>query len=88
VVFVGSVAVVFKIVPEEAGALPAILEEIKKIVPSIQKTSEEDIGFGIKALMVTIVMPDGPDAFGFEEKLNTLPGVSRAELISADRIGV
>jgi len=82
----GSVAVVFKIVPEDPAQLSAIHEEVKKIVPMIQKTEEEDIGFGIKALQISVVMPDGPGSFELEEKLNAITGVSRAEIISVDRL--
>ena len=51
-------------------------------LPGIQDIREEPIGFGLKALkLVAIINDAGGETDAIEGKLNTIPGVERAEIV-------
>ena len=55
---------------------------LKEKLPGIQDIKEEPIGFGLKALKFAVIVNDaGGETDAIEGKLNTIPGVERAEII-------
>ena len=82
----GEVAVEIKIMPEDM----AKFEDIKKAVASQlrpAKMSEQPVAFGIVAIMVTCIIPDGEGGSDkLEQMANAIPGVSQAEVVSVDRL--
>lgn len=74
----GDVMVTAKIYAEDPSKFDSIKEEIAKI-GKLQDSRLEDVGFGMKALKVLIVMPDNAGG-DVEEKLKAIPGVSQAQV--------
>lgn len=80
----GSVAVTFRIMPEEADA---DLEAIKALVRqalngSLRDLKEEPVAFGLKAIVAIAVVADaagGSDRL--EQSLAAIPGVGSVETI-------
>ncbi len=79
----GSVAVIVRVMPESPEIdLEKLKSALKQKLPSIQDIQEEPIGFGLKALkLVAIVNDAGGETDAIEGKLNTIPGVERAEIV-------
>lgn len=82
----GQVAVVLKIMPEDM----AKFEQLKKDALAMlhpYKMEEQPIAFGIVALSLTFVIPDGAGgADALEEKAAAIPNVSGVEVVSMDRL--
>lgn len=80
----GDILLELKVFPAEG----ANTEELKKRIEeniSIRGIREEPIAFGLKALVVTIVVPEeGGNAE--EEKLKKLEGVGETETIRATKL--
>ena len=74
----GDVMVTAKIYSEDPSKFDSIKEEIAKI-GRLQDSRLEDVGFGMKALKVLIVMPDNAGG-DVEEKLKAISGVSQAQV--------
>lgn len=80
----GDVCVVFKILPEDSDINIESLE--RKIVDSVKpicevnKVSVEDIGFGIKALKVQVVVPDEEGKIDkVEQTISSISGVGQVD---------
>lgn len=79
----GSVAVIVRVMPESPEIdLETLKKALKQKLPGLQDIQEEPIGFGLKALkLVAIVNDAGGETDAIEGKLNTIPGVERAEIV-------
>ncbi|MGI0149214.1 MAG: elongation factor 1-beta [Thermoplasmata archaeon] len=80
----GSVAVTFRIMPEDAEAdLEAIEARVRKALgESLRDLKEEPVAFGLKAIIVIAVVSDaagGSDPL--EQSLAAVPGVGSVETI-------
>jgi len=82
----GSVAVTFRIMPEEAdGFEPMKTELLSKTRP--MKSEEKEIGFGLKAIYATYVIPDGEGgADKLEEMIREIKGVGQVDVEGMDRL--
>lgn len=81
----GEVAVIMRIYPESTEKLESVKKAVGEIV-SIKKSSEEEIAFGLKALVITFVMGDDSGLDALEEKIAALPDVSQVQVLGMDRI--
>jgi len=79
-----KVSVTLKVFPEDPSALHGLKAAIGKIV-AIQETKEEDIGFGVKALVIRFLMDEGGGVDAIEEKIGAIEGVSQVQVTSVDR---
>ena len=79
----GGVAVIVRVMPESPEIdLEKLKSALKQKLPGIQDIQEEPIGFGLKALKLVAVVNDaGGETDAIEGKLNTIPGVERAEIV-------
>jgi len=85
----GEVGIVVKIMPEGMEIdLEKLKEKVKEVVPEgikITKTDVTPIAFGLKALLVEMIMKDeSPDEL--IEKISGIEGVSRAEIEKVGRL--
>lgn len=84
-------ALKIKILPDSPEADLKILEEkAKEIVEKFEnaklhKTEQEEIAFGLKALILTIAWPEHLEQYLLEEKLKTLEHVDSVEVIDFRR---
>lgn len=81
----GKVAVTIKVYPED----PEKLENVKKAVSEIVevvKCTEEEIGFGLKAAIITFIMEDAGGLDEIEEKIGALEDVSQVQVSGMDRV--
>ena len=87
----GAILVVYKVFPEDiVPSFDPLKEKIKAILPessSIEGWGEEEVAFGLKALLVQVRFPE--DKMGvveeFETALAKIPGVSQAEAFNIRR---
>ena len=79
----GNVAVIVRVIPESPEIdLEKLKSALRQKLPGIQDIREEPIGFGLKALkLVAIINDTGGETDAIEGKLNTIPGVERAEIV-------
>jgi elongation factor 1-beta len=79
----GSVAVIVRVMPESPEVdLEKLKRALKEKLPGIQDIQEEPIGFGLKAIKLAAIVNDaGGETDAIEGKLNTIPGVERAEIV-------
>jgi elongation factor 1-beta len=79
----GSVAVILRVMPESPEVdLEKLKKALKEKLPGIQDIKEEPIGFGLRALKLAAVVNDaGGETDAIEGKLNSIPGVERAEIV-------
>ncbi len=79
----GNVAVIVRVMPESPEIdLEKLKSALRQKLPGIQDIREEPIGFGLKALkLVAIINDAGGETDAIEGKLNTIPGVERAEIV-------
>ena len=80
-----EVAVSMKIFLEDQGKMEETLAELGKIV-KVTNHKTEDIGFGIKALKIIFLMPDGGGVDEIEEKIAAVPNVSQAQVEEVSRL--
>jgi len=79
----GNNAVEIKIMPESSET---DLEEIKKAIPKKLpqakniNISEQEIAFGLKAVVVNLAYPETSDSDEIENLLQEIPGVSSAKI--------
>ena len=79
-----KVSVVLKVFPEDPSGLQALKAAISKIV-DIQETKEEEIGFGVKALVIRFLADEAGGVDTIEEKIGAIEGVSQVQVTSVDR---
>lgn len=89
----GEVMVTLKVMPEDMeffdGLKTAIMETLKNKTGGMVKSckiGEMDVAFGMKAITVLFVMPDGDGVQKIEEQIAALPHVSSSDTESVDRI--
>ncbi len=81
-----NVSATLKIFMEDSEKMDSIKEEMEKIA-KVQRFWEEEVGFGIKALKVSILMNDSEGGMDeFEEKVAQIEGVSQIEVEEVGRI--
>jgi elongation factor 1-beta len=79
----GEVSMTIRIMPDDAGMdMEKLKESVVKVLPDYAKlvgTEEKPIAFGLKALLVKIIMPDqSPDEL--IDKISTVEHVENAEI--------
>ena len=80
----GSVAVTYRIMPEDASSdLAPIKEGVRKAVGSaLRGMQEKDVAFGLKAILALAVVEDASgQAEKLEAALGQIPGVGSVEAI-------
>lgn len=80
-----KVSVTIKIFPEDPSGLEAIREAASGMV-QVSESREEDIGFGVKALIIRFLMDEDAGVDAVEEKLAGIQGVSQVQVTSVDRV--
>lgn len=82
----GKVAVEMKILPENMDDFEGLKKKVfDALAPS--KISEMPVAFGIKAIILVIIMDDAPGGSDLlEEKASKINGVSQVEVTSVDRL--
>lgn len=83
-------ALKIKIMPESLDiSLDSLKKEVEEKVPKlggkISSLNEEDIAFGLKALIVTIAWPEDKETGMVEAELAGIEGVSSAQIIDYRR---
>ncbi len=81
----GDVAIILKVMPESPDVdLEKVKAAIKEKYPGTQDIVEEPIGFGLVAIKVAIVIPDGSAGASDEAEaiLASIEGVQSAEIVS------
>jgi translation elongation factor aEF-1 beta len=79
-----KVSVTLKVFPEDPSGLKALKAAVGKVV-DIQEAKEEDIGFGVKALVIRFLTDEGGGVDAIEEKIGAMEGVSQVQVTSVDR---
>jgi translation elongation factor aEF-1 beta len=89
----GEVMVTLKVMPEDMAFFDelklAIMNTLKNNTGGLVKSAkigEQDVAFGMKALSVMFVIPDGDGAQKTEEQIAALPHVSSCDTESVDRL--
>ena len=89
----GEVAVTMRVMPNDMegfdGLKKIILETLRDGTGGAVKSakiSEMDIAFGMKAIVVLFIMPDGGGIGAIEQKITSLPNVSSCEIEGMDRM--
>ena len=83
----GVIVATIKVMPEGTEVDLNDLESKIKKIRNVNKIEQVPIAFGLKALMVTVLLPEaegGTDPI--EEKLRSLPGVTDVTVESAGRL--
>lgn len=80
----GEVLVVFKILPEDSDtSIDLLMTSVRDAVESvceINRISEVDIGYGLKAVRLEIIVPDQEGKLGVvEERLQGVDGVGQID---------
>jgi len=81
----GDVAVTAKIYAEDPSKIEEIKAEVAKI-GKLHSATIEEVGFGIKALKVIIIVPDSAGG-DMEEKLGAIKGVSQVQVEQVTLVG-
>jgi len=84
VILMGEVCVVFKVLPEDSELKIEKLEKeiVEKIngICEVNKISVDDIGFGIKALKIQVVVPDEEGKIDrVEQAISSISGVGQVD---------
>ena len=80
----GSVIVVFRILPKDPKDFENIKNEINALKP--ERLEEDPIGFGLSALKVTFMVPDASGVLDeLENKLAKIEGVNEVETLTVSR---
>jgi translation elongation factor EF-1beta len=75
-----------KIYVEEPAAIPSVTDEVAKLA-KVQKSWEEDIGFGIKVLRISLLLSDSEGVMdALESKIKEIDKVSNVEVDSVERV--
>lgn len=81
-----NVAAQIKVYVDDPSAIDNVKEAVGKLA-KVQEAKEVDVGFGIKALMLTVLFDDSQG--GTEElegKIKTIEHVSQTEIVGVNRI--
>lgn len=86
----GTAAVQLKIMPESLDTdLKDLTERLEKALVKegamINKTEEQDIAFGLKALIITFAWPEEKDTSIIENATSSLEGVNSVQIIDYRR---
>ncbi len=89
----GEVLVTLKVMPSDMGQFDSlkqsILDTLKNKTGGLVKSAklgEQDVAFGMKAIIVNFVMPDGDGISKVEQSIASLPNVSSSETEGMDRL--
>jgi translation elongation factor aEF-1 beta len=89
----GEVAITLKVMPDDmenfAPLKATILETLQTKTNGVVKRAkimEQDIAFGMKAVVVMFVMDDSGGVDSVEQKISALPHVSSCDTESVDRL--
>ncbi|OUJ19402.1 Translation elongation factor EF-1 beta [Methanonatronarchaeum thermophilum] len=86
----GDVAAKIKVMPKSPEVdLDELESTIKELVTmgSVNKVEREDVAFGLKALMLTIVVPDGEGGTEvIEEKLSEVGDIESVRVEGVNRL--
>ena len=75
-----------KVYVEDPSAMDTVKSEIEKLC-KVQQFNEEDVGFGIKALKVNLLMADSEGGMDeLEDKIKGIEKVSQVEVESVGRV--
>jgi translation elongation factor aEF-1 beta len=75
-----------KVYVEDPSAMDTVKAEIEKLC-KVQAFNEEDVGFGIKALKVNLLMADSEGGMDqLEDKIKGIEKVSQVEVESVGRV--
>lgn len=75
-----------KIYVEDPASIPSVTDEVAKLA-KVQKSWEEDIGFGIKVLKVSLLLSDSEGVMdNLETKIKEIEKVSNVEVDSVERL--
>jgi elongation factor 1-beta len=83
----GEVIVVLKLMPSDVESYDSMKQKVLKKLGKVEKVEEDYIAFGLKALKVTIVIPDsegGTDKV--EQQLSEIKEVGNVEVDGIGRI--
>ncbi len=81
-----NVVAEIKIYVDDPEAMSSVKSEIEKLA-KVQKAVEEDVGFGIKALRVTVLFDDSQGGTEeLSEKIKAIEHVSQVEVENVGRI--
>lgn len=81
---IGSVAITYRIMPEDAGTdLALIRESIRTAIgPALRGMQEKDVAFGLRAILALALVDDASGAGEkLEAALAAIPGVGSVEAI-------
>lgn len=81
-----NVAAQIKIYVDDASAIDNVKEEVGKLA-KVQEAKEQDVGFGIKALLITVLFDDSKGGTEeLEEKIKQIEHVSQTEVVGVNRL--
>ncbi len=81
---VGQVICIYRVLPENPEDFEAVKKAVEAMKP--QRLEEEPIAFGLKALLVTVLIPEIEGKVDeFEQKLSSVKGVKSIECIKVSR---
>ena len=83
----GDVVAVIKLMPAEDTEFEKLKAAAIAVAGKVDKVEEEPIAFGIKALKLTVVIPDSEGGTEkLEETLNALPEVGDVQVVDLARL--
>ena len=83
----GDVVAVLQLMPAEDTEFEKLKDAALAVAGKVDKVEEEPIAFGIKALKLTVVVPDGEGGTqSLEEKLAALPEVGDVQVVDLARL--
>ena len=81
-----NVAAQIKVYVDDPSAIDKVKEEVGKLA-KVQNASEQDVGFGIKAILFTVLFNDAEGGTEeLEEKIKGIEHVSQTEVTGVDRL--
>lgn len=86
----GDVQVKLKVMPEDASGFDEFRDRVEEAVPEsadLVSVEEEPVAFGLKALMIVVVVPDaegGSEAI--EQELSEVDGVQSVQVVDMSRL--
>ncbi|MBI5061625.1 MAG: hypothetical protein HZB67_04915 [Candidatus Aenigmarchaeota archaeon] len=81
---VGSVIVVFKVIPDEVESFESVKSSVEKFGP--KKMEEEEVAFGLKAVKATFLVPEIDGKMDeLEQNLNSIEHVGGVEVVAMSR---